>query len=561
MRNLDRVIVLGGLLTLGVIGAALVRTPDTDDSQRAADAGRSSVIREGVVGTVRTLDPLFASTEPERDIDALLFRGLTRLGPDGQVVADLAQSWQIAQNGQLYTFTLRDDVRWHDGTPVTADDVVFTVLTLQHPDYVGPAGAPWRGIVVERLGPRVVRFRLPARTAGFPLVATQALVPAHLLSATPVGQLASSGFGQQPVGNGAFRLAAIDGAGAELVTVRSLGPGGDIGATNGAVGQPDVRARVDRYRFRFFGDSAALAEAFKRGELDILGGVSADTASALEALPGVHRVRYPRALLTTVVLNLRAQQTTAFRDARVRRALLLAIDRKRMLAEVLHGQGTIAETPISPASFAYDEKAAGTVPYDMAAAAKLLRDAGWKRTAAGWLRPKAKQPVEFELSALEPAANRVRYAIAEQVAADWRKLGLKINVKTYSTEQLAEQRLLPGRYFAAVVDVNLGLDPDLYPLLGSTQAVAGGTNLAGYQSRALDAQLEAARAYADPATRRARFVALQRSLAGVLPILPLFFADYQFVVRDSVVGPTSREIGRPSDRYWDVLTWRLADEP
>jgi peptide/nickel transport system substrate-binding protein len=566
MKVLDRVVVLGGLLVLAVIGAGLVHAPATAPKPTGAVAGATpSALSEGVVGTVRTLDPLYATSGPERDIDALLFRGLTRLGPDGSVVADLARSWQIGSNGSVYTFTLREDARWHDGVAVTADDVVFTVLALQHPEYGRAPGAAWRGVVVERVDRLVVRFRLEAPAAGFLLVARQPIVPAHLLSGIPIGQREGSEFGRRPVGSGPFRLESLDEAGAELAAVHPTNDADRL--TNPLHPEPAVPAprreaipQVERYRFRFYPNIAGAIAAFRAGAVDLVAGVSPDVAAALPTT-AARTVRFPKTILTTVVLNLRPQQTTAFRDARIRRALLLAVDRKRLIERVLHGHATLAQTPISPASFAYDRKAAGSVGYSRGEAARLLRAAGWRRVSGGWMRPKGKRPVEFELSAVEARANPIANAVARQVAADWKRLGLKVTVRMYTTEQLAAQRLLPGRFFAAVVDVNLGLDPDLYPLLGSTEAVAGGTNLAGYQSRTLDAQLRVARAYADAATRKARFVALQRSVASELPILPLFFSDYLMVVRTSVAGPTSREIATPSDRYWDVLTWRLAEKP
>ncbi len=569
MRVVDRAVVLGGLLVLALIGGLLVVSAAPRRSPLAASPPPSGrVVREGVIGAVHTLDPLFATTQAERDLGALLFSGLTRLGSGGQVVPDLAKSWQIAQGGRSYTFTLRDDARWHDGVPVTADDVVFTVLSLQHPEYSGPAGGPWQGVQVERADRLVVRFRLPSAAAGFLLVAAQPLVPSHLLAGTPVAERAASSFGRRPVGSGPFKLARLVPSQAELVpagggeaateeSTRSLGRGpAPTPSRPGPVGPA-----IDSYRLRFFPDLESLAAAFRRGELDAAGGLPADRAVQLLALPGVRAVHYPRAVLTTVLLNLRPERTTAFRDSRVRRALLLALDRRRMVDQLLRGRGKLAQTPISPASFAYDARAAGQAPYDRAGAARLLAAAGWRRTRAGWVAPGTRRPMELELSIVDPRTNPLAQAVARQVVGDWRRLGIVARPRAYSSEDLARRKLLPGNYTAAIVDVNLGLDPDLYPLLASTQAVTGGPNLSGYQSRKLDRLLEAARAYADPTTRKRRFVVLQRTLAAELPILPLFFADYLYLLRQPLVGPTSREIATPSDRFWDVLTWRAADGP
>jgi peptide/nickel transport system substrate-binding protein len=573
MKILDRAVVLTGLIVLTLLGAALTRTPAAESATSSAAPGdraalQQRVLREGVLGQVRTLDPLFATTQAERDIDALLFRGLTRLGPDGEIVPDLARSWEITDSGRVYMFVLRDDAFWHDGAPVTSDDVVFTVRTLQHPAYMGSAGAAWRGITVERVDRLAVRFRLPADPGGFLLLAGQALVPSHVLSGTPIEDLATSGFGQQPVGTGPFRLESLGPAGAELVAAAPVREAGS-GVSNPLSGGKAVPSAgpglqvpgIERYRYRFFADAPSLAAAFRAHEIDAAGGLTVDTAAGLLSDPGARVVGYPRTVLTSVMLNLRPQQITAFRDARVRRALLMMIDRARILEEVLQGKGRLAETPISPASFAYDAEAAGSVPYDIAQAGRLLQAAGWKKLGEGWVGRGAKTPIKFELAALDPAANPIDYAVAQRVVADWNAAGIGAQLQSYASEELIATKLLPGRYRSAVVDVNLGLDPDLYPLLGSAQALAGGTNLSGYQSRQLDALLKSARVYAPPPVRKARFAALQRRLAAELPILPLFFSDYLFVVRSTLTGPTSREIASPQERYWDVLTWRLAEGP
>src|SRR3989304_6168626 len=115
----------------------------------------------------------------------LLLRGLTRLGAGAAIEPDLAAGWEIADGGRTWTFTLREDVRWHDGRPVTADDGAFTVLSLQHPAYAGPFAGPWRDVIVERLGPFAVRFRLREPLASF-LAGTQPpVVPAPLLGGIP----------------------------------------------------------------------------------------------------------------------------------------------------------------------------------------------------------------------------------------------------------------------------------------------------------------------------------------------------------------------------------------
>jgi peptide/nickel transport system substrate-binding protein len=570
----DRAIVLGGVILLALLGGALVATSGSGARPLATPppslpAASQRVLDEGLVGDIVTLDPLYATTAAEADLDALLFSGLTRLGPAGRIVPDLAESWKVTAGGRVYDFFLRPEARWHDGTPVTADDVVFTILTLQHPDYDGPAAGPWRDIQVRPMGDRRVRFRLPTAAANFLLVAAQPVVPAHLLAAIPVAERRDSGFGRAPVGNGPFRLATLTQREAVLVpaatdegSAGSASPSLDpLAAPPGptpAAAAPRPRPQLDEYRFHLYPSAAEAGEAFRSGELDVLGGVSVEAARSLVASEGVRGIRYARTVLTSIVLNLRFEEK-AFRDARVRRALLKGIDRQRLVDELLGGWARIAHTPISPASFVYDDDASGQVAYGRRGARRLLLAAGW--TPRGGLAPPgSKEPLRIELATLSADTNPLAAAVAERVAADWQKIGLRVKVREFSRQDLVEKKLVPGAFQAVVLDVNLGLDPDLYPLLASSQAATGGSNVAGYQSRDMDKLLIQARLYAPATDRRERFVALQKELARTMPVLPLFFSDYLYLMRDNLQGPTSREVAKPADRFWDVLTWRVADD-
>lgn len=574
MELRDRLLVAFALLGLALLGGSLVAAPpaDPEPTPSPPGAGAERVLREGVVGVVATLDPLYTTTQAERDLASLIFSGLTRLGPGNSLAPDLAEAWSAAADGKSYTFRLRRDLRWHDGLPVTSDDVVFTVRSLQHPDYDGHLQGAWRGIDVRRIDGRTVRFHLKTATPGFLQLTTMPILPAHLFADTPVADRAASPFGLDPIGSGPFQLESLGGEGARLVRaqagqaallepVASPSVAAPAEPTPSRAGRP--AAALDAVEFHFYDDEAALAEAFDRGEVDAAAGLSAELAEATAtaaSVGGSHVVTYPRTVLTAVVLNLRPDRA-AFRDARVRRALLMSIDRQAIVAAVLGGAGRLSDTPIPPASDIYDPASGTAVPFDRKEAARLFAAAGWKRGDDGWVRPGVKGVVAFEVSTVEAAANPIAAAVAERVVADWRAAGLAPVLVPYSGTELAERKLGSRQYEAAVVDMNLGHDPDLFPLFASSQAVAGGSNVAGYQSARLDALLNASRAFVDAATRNTRYKSLQQTLAAQLPLLPICFADYGYLVRDSLEGPDPRLISSPEERFWDVLTWRLADGP
>ncbi len=574
MTGRDRLVIvtLVGLLlavTTAIGAPAFQPAPSASSS---ASPGALKGYREGILGHPNQINPLTATTQADRDLVALIFSGLTRLGPDGTILPDLAERWSVDDKGLSYTFTLRSDATWQDGEPLTSADVLFTIETLQNPAYQGAAAASWAEVHITAVDSRTVRFTLATPVAGFLTATTQPLLPLHLLGGVPPSALSANPFSQQPIGSGPFRLVSWDPLQADLVpTARAAAPGGSSAppgnpGASPSVGNPAPGAspsprRVVPYlpsiQLRFYTDPAALAEAYRAGGLDAAVGLPPAMARDLGALPGSRLVRYPRSTLTGIVLNLRVSHRE-LRDSRARVALLQAIDRAGMIDDVLAGNGTRADSLIPPTSWAFDPSASAPIQYDLKAAAAGLKAAGWKQVKGRWVAPGGSAAYRLQLVAPEQASNPIAWAAAQSVAADWRRFGLTVDLAGLSPAVLIGQRLQPGQFTSAAIDINVGLDPDLYPFLASTQATTTGSNVSGIQQPALDKLLEAARQPGTVDGRKAAFRALESELAKNQYVLPLFFRDEVVALSDRVQGPAPRQLGDPADRYWDVLTWRLA---
>ena len=555
MSRRDGAVVLVLLVVLGLLGAAIAApsfTPVASPRPTPSPAP-IAIHREAVVGRPSSVNPVTARTQADRDLVALLFRGLVRSGRDGRPVADLATGWTVEAKGARWTFRLRPDARWQDGVPVTSDDVVYTVRVLQDPSYAGPLAAGWQGVTATAIDARTVRFDLAVPLGGFLQATTQPLLPAHLLASVPVADLADSPFSLRPVGNGPFALADLTPESAVLVPViEPVDPGSGPLASPGPGGVSPGTPLLAGLELRFYASPGEAAAAYRAGEVDAVSGLPPATAATLAQLPATRRVAYPGTTLTGIFLNLRPNVGPF--GARVRAALLAAIDRGRLIKDLLAGSGQRADTPIPPSSWAYDPKAAPAVAFDRKAAAAGLRAAGWTRSGTGWLPPKAKKPVTITLLTATASVNPVTAGVATRVAAAWTSLGIPTTVTSLTAGDLVA-RLRGADFVAVVADVNVGLDPDPYPLLASSQIQAGGSNVSGYQDPALDAALTAARAPGTDSARRAAYSRLETLLGRLEPILPLFFRDSVFVVSDRLVGPKAVPIADPSGRFWDVIAW------
>jgi ABC-type transport system substrate-binding protein len=596
---------LGIVLAL-VVGVMLfpAATAGPAPSATAADLGP---YREGIVGHPSSVNPLTARTQADRDLVALIFRGLVRTGPDGEMLPDLASSWTSSADGRTWTFQLDSSAYWEDGRPVTSADVVFTVGLLHDTHYDGPYGSSWQGIQVAANGDYTVKFTMVLAVAGFLRQAALPILPAHLLQGLDVAKLADSSFSSRPVGDGPYRILSLEYSHAVLARVDSVepartalptpvpsptprltvaptspptptpNPASSIAATTTASPtptptatpaptaspstrpSPDVASmmrRLDTMELYFYDDAASLAAAFAAGRLDAAGGLTPDRVDAALAARGSRLVSYRWSSLLSVVLNQRSSHPE-LRDGDTRTALLAAIDRDAVVSSVLKGRGSVAQIPIPAWSSAYDRGAVTTIAYDPAAAASGLSGAGWTRTPSGWNAPKATAAYAIALLTPLEADNAVLYATARAVAESWRSIGMAVMLDAVPVATYVA-RLNAGTFTAAVVDFEVGLDPDLGPLMLSSQIGSGGSNVAGISDALLDQLLIMARKTVDPTARQAAVSAVEKYLSGEVPILPLCFRDYGLVLSSRVANVFGGDIADPSNRYWDVVDWRLA---
>lgn len=558
MSRSDGGVILVLLVLLAVLaGTALgpslapAASPTPVPTQVPAAAGHV----QGVLGRPSSVTPLTARTQADRDLVALLFRGLVRLGPGNSVLPDLADRWTVKEGGAAWTFHLREDARWHDGVPVSSADVVYTVHVLQDPGYGGPLAATWARVDVTAIDARTVRFELGDPVGGFLQAATLPLLPAHLLEGVAADALADHPFAREPVGNGPFVLVDLtaDAAVLEPVLPPVVDPAEPLADPVPGAVEPQT-PRLARLELRFYDTPGALAAAFSAGDVGSAGDLPAADALALAArTPETQVIRYPGTIVTAVAFDLRSPKGP-FADPRTRRALLAALDRASLIENLLGGAGARADTLIPPSSWAFDAKSSPEVAYDRSAAVEGLKAAGWQRVNRAWIAPGQKKPLELTLLAPEGSANPVAHEAAQRVARSWTSLGLATTVEALPPAEYVT-KLRAGDFSAAIIDVNMGLDPDPYPILASTQIRAGGSNVAGYQNATLDKALLAARAPGSMSARRKAYRSLQQLLDSLQPMPTLFVRDSVLVAGPDLVGPAARPVADAGDRFWDVVRW------
>jgi peptide/nickel transport system substrate-binding protein len=517
------------------------RTPSLLTQKPRATRGGS--ITEALVGTPGTLNPLFAQEDNARDIDHLIYQGLTTVGANQEPEPLLARSWVLSADRTTYTFSLRGGVRWADGVPFTVADVLFTFAVLQHPAYDQPLAGFWRGVKVDSPAPDQVRFTLKAPSSSFPDALQIGIIPRHLFSTTsPDSVAADPHSGVQALGTGPFKVQSIS-SDRRIVTL----------ARNGYA-QPS--AHLEKFVFRSFPTLSDAAQAFSTGIVDAVGGIQPAQLGDVNHRSDVHLLRASTFTLAAVLLNV-STATSATLDPLVRHALVEAVNRQRIVAGVLNGEADVAPGPIPPSSWAY-ASASAKYRYNPADAARLLSLDGWTLPPGQKYRSRAGTTLSVTLDAVDSYPYR---DVAAVVADQLRAIGVQVQLETVPAAVLVERYLMGRHYQMLLAAFDIGSDPDEYTLWHSDShnPTLSFDKLPG--QALIDKDLEDGRTAGARTLRASIYSDFQALMADAAPAIFLYEPHYLYALSSRIQGAHMNAAIEPADRFQYVTDWFLPGQP
>ncbi len=536
------------VLALVVIGFVLWGQQAEPVLVEAPEPTSGGLYTEGIVGSLIRLNPLLAEfNPPDQDPVSLLFRGLIRFDSTGLPQPDLSSAWGISADGDVYNFSLRPDVFWHDGEPVTSADVVFTVNLLKDPEFPVPEDLAefWEEIEIVSLDERNFQFRLPEAYSPFLGYLDFGILPAHLLGDLSPTEIVDAPFNLQPVGTGPFqfdRLIVED----DQITGVILKQNPDF------FGQ---QAYLDQVAFKYFPDSHTVWEAYQAGEIQGIGEISDDILA--DALADENLRFYTSRLpeMTLVLLNLNNPELPFLREVDLRKALLQGINRQYLVDHLNQGQAIIADGPVFPKTWAYYENLP-RYEYDPEFAIEILKDLGYTFPSEGVTARENEDGDRLEMELIYPESG-IHAQIARAIQENWTTLGFKITLRSLPYEELMD-RLESREYEAALVDINLtGMpDPDPYPFWHQTQAT-NGQNYSTWNDRRASEYLEQGRLVLDLGERARLYKNFQVRFHDQLPALPLYYPVYSYGVAAEVKGVRIGPIFKASDRLNTITDWYI----
>lgn len=500
------------------------------------------IYTEGIVGSLTNANPLFASSMVDTSVAKLVFAGLVRYDDQNKLAPDLAQSWSLDNSGTTYTVKLRQNLKWHDGKPLTADDVVFTYQAAQNPDVKSPLFQVWREVTIKKVNDTTVTFTLKAPFAPFIYSLTTGIIPKHLLSSVDPSQLRAASFNtNHPVGAGPFKWQTLEISGNNPEErEQSIGL---LPNQSYHLGAP----KLDSYVIKTYVSKDRLLAAFSNRQID--GVVGLDTIPS----DNTKSIRAYETPLTALQMAFFLTDNGVLKDAKVRSALVQAVDVPSVIREL--GYPVIrSDEPVLHDSFAYDPAFKQTGK-NLDAANKLLDDLGWKKNANGQ-RMLGDEQVTLRVLGQNNADNKV---ISKQLQQAWMELGVKVEVVLQDDQDI--QASIDGRnYDVLLTAISIGRDPDAYAFWHSSQAdprSVGRLNFSDYKSETADKSLENGRSRVDEALRSAKYKPFLQAWKNDNPALALYQPRFLYVTRGDLFGYEPKTVNSSTDRLNNVHEWMI----
>ncbi len=522
--------------------------------------------REGLIGRVQRLNPLYAGLNPvDRDITSLIFEGLTRINERGEIEPGLAERWLISSSGLEYIVYLRQGIAWHDGIPFTSADVDYTMSILRDPGFTEneELGAFWRTIETEPLDTYIVRFRLTQPLGNFLDRLRIGILPEHALRGTTAAQLAAHPFNLSPIGTGAYQLENIR---TEAGIVRSVSLRAAPVFLTRAEGQSQP-FQLERVQFQIYDSLESVMNAFARGVID---GFAARDRNERQILfesanrSGKQLINGFEPTIGTLIFNWSNDDTRYFRDQRIRVALDAALNRSTLVERTMLNKAVSAVQFMLPAFWAYSPFSSRPT-YDPNSALQLLQ-AARDRLGENAVPSPQETPTEtttetgvsdaiFSFTILVPNDASIQ-SLAQEIAAQWRQINLNVNVEAVDLNTYHE-RLANGSFEAALVEYSFmgSAEPDLYQFWHQGQ-YSNGLNYSRVDDRRISQILEAIRREPFEVNRRQSYFAFQAEFAERAIALPLYYPLFTYGLSHEMSNVQIGLLSTPSDRFITIGSWR-----
>lgn len=541
-------IIFGIFSTVFVLSALLILLK-VNDQFLVEVPKKGGTLVEGVIGVPRFINPLLAISETDRDLTTLIYSGLTRITPEGEVISDLASSYEISEDGLQYTFQIRDDAVFHDGEKVTADDVVFTIEKAKDPVIKSAKRANWEGVSVEKISDNEVMFTLAQAYSPFLFNTTIGILPEHIWKNVSAEEFAFTQVNVEPIGSGPYELSKVKRNSSGIAEKYELNSFDKF-----TLGKPFIK----NIHFVFFKNETDLVAAFKNGQVGSINSIQPYNAKVLSD-SGFNVQEHPLPRIFGVFLN--QSKAPILASKTVRSALNTAIDRDALVQNVLNGYGSKIDSPIPPSIIPFTQISDSTNPetsnFNIEEAKSILTEGGFKMNDQGIMQRETESGIEILSFSISTSNVPELVSASEQVIEAWKAIGADVTLKVFDPNDFNQNVIRARNYDAILFGEIIGRDLDFYAFWHSSQRNDPGLNIADYANINVDSVLETARQMDNSPERIEKFRIFAKEIQNDIPAIFLYSPNFIYVVPEKLQGVVPKNIETPSERFLSVYNWYL----
>lgn len=525
------------LLVTVVFLLALAQMMWYSSSYETTAFGEGGEYTEATLGEVKSMNPLYATTNSEKVLAKLMFANLTSPDISGHIGMDLAKSVTMDETGKIWTVVLRDNLQWSDGEPITADDIIYTVNLIDDDSAKTTISVDFSNVELEKVDEKTVTFTLPSAYMDFVDTLEFPLVPSHLLKDINPALVYEDGFSSNPVGSGPF-------------VFKALQPGS---GTNNYL-QMVYLSRNENY----YGGKTKLASFNVRSydSLDKIAAAVKDslvTATAENIDASKLKINNRTKLTNGGVFAFFNTQSPVLKSQTLRKAIRSGVD----MEKVREG---LSEMRKLDYPFLESQEEGLTYPelpeHDVEGAKELLMEK-YKYDEAGKLVDENDELVTVNLAVRKREPIRT---VAERFANELRELGFTVVFNEFDDTQqnmdFFAQVLRPRDYDILFYEIDLGVSADPFVYYSSSQANSGGWNFSNYGNALVDDALLTARVTTDEQLRTAKLNAFLQRWVNEVPAMGIYRSVMEYYYQDEVrIFSDDANFTDPLDRFSDVKYW------
>ena len=482
------------------------------------------ILVRGEIGDASNLIPLLASDSSSHSIAGMVYNGLVKYDKDMNIVGDLAESWDITAQGLVITFHLRKNVKWHDGQPFTAADVLYTYQVTVDPKTPTAYAEDFRAVKkAEALDDYTFRVTYDKPFAPALISWSSSILPRHLLLGKDITK---SPLARYPIGTGPYKFKEWV-AGQKIVLVSN----------------PDYfegRPYIDGQITRIIPDTATMFLELRAQNLGMMGLTPLQYTRQTENnlfKNNFNKYRYLSFAYTYLGYNLK---NPLFTDKRVRQAISYAINKDEIISGVLLGLGKPATGPYKPGSWAYNDKVQN-YNYNPQKARELLREAGWTKLNSDGVLEKDGKPFVFEI--VTNQGNETRQKCVEIIQRQLKDIGITVKIRILEWSAFVTNFINKRRFDAVILGWTIPLDPDAYDVWHSSKTKPEELNFISYNNSEADEMLVKGRSTFDQKERKKYYDRFQEILAEDQPYTFLYVPDALVITHNRFRGIEPAPIG------------------